>query len=59
MLELCWKGEKPIQLPDGNQRKFLEDGDELLITGYCQGIGYRVGFGECTGKVLPCNRKQQ
>ncbi|XP_021934485.1 fumarylacetoacetase [Zootermopsis nevadensis] len=53
MLELCWKGTKPIQLKDGNTRKFLQDNDEVIITGYCQGDGFRVGFGSCTGKVLP------
>jgi fumarylacetoacetase len=57
MLELCWKGEKPIKLPDGSERKFLEDGDEVIMTGYSQGIGYRVGFGECSGVILPYNRK--
>jgi fumarylacetoacetase len=53
MLELTWRGENPINLPDGEERKFLQDGDTLLISGYCQGNGYRVGFGEVTGKVLP------
>ncbi|KAJ7311072.1 hypothetical protein JRQ81_006670 [Phrynocephalus forsythii] len=53
MLELSWKGTKPIDLGNGQTRKFLQDGDEVIISGYCQGNGYRVGFGECTGKVLP------
>ncbi|KAK9506192.1 hypothetical protein O3M35_008172 [Rhynocoris fuscipes] len=53
MLELSWKGTKPIQLKDGTSRKFLQDGDEVIIEGFCQGEGYRVGFGECKGKVLP------
>jgi fumarylacetoacetase len=53
LLELTWRGEKPIRLPDSEERKFLQDGDEVIITGYCQGDGYRVGFGEVTGKILP------
>ncbi|XP_058854897.1 fumarylacetoacetase-like [Acipenser ruthenus] len=53
MLELSWKGTKTIDLGDGQTRKFLQDGDEVFMTGYCQGKGYRVGFGQCRGKVLP------
>ncbi len=53
LLELTWKGENPIKLPNGEERKFLNDGDEVIISGYCQGEGYRVGFGEVTGKILP------
>ncbi|XP_048375579.1 fumarylacetoacetase isoform X2 [Sphaerodactylus townsendi] len=53
MLELSWKGTKTVDLGNGQSRKFLQDGDEVVITGYCQGKGYRVGFGECSGKVLP------
>ncbi|CAH1789181.1 unnamed protein product [Owenia fusiformis] len=55
MLELCWKGTKTIDLGNGVTRKFLKDGDEVIITGYCDGDGYRVGFGNCTGKVLPAH----
>jgi len=53
MLELSWKGEEPIQLPGGNQRVFLNDGDRVTMSGFCQGDGYRVGFGEVTTKLLP------
>ncbi|MGH0161037.1 UNVERIFIED_CONTAM: hypothetical protein FKN15_050142 [Acipenser sinensis] len=53
MLELSWKGTQTIDLGDGQTRKFLQDGDEVIMTGYCQGKGYRVGFGQCRGKVLP------
>jgi len=53
MLELCWKGTKPIELSDGMTRKFLQNGDEVIMTGYAQGDGFRVGFGSCTGKILP------
>lgn len=52
LLELTWKGAKPIDL--GNeQRTFLEDGDTLTLTGYCQGDGFRVGFGTVSGTILP------
>lgn len=53
MLELSWKGTKPVDLGGGITRKFLQDGDEVIMTGYCQGNGYRVGFGECRSKILP------
>lgn len=52
MLELTWRGEKPIEFPNGETRKFLLDGDTVVMKGYCQGDGYKVGFGEVTGKVL-------
>ncbi|XP_011158040.1 fumarylacetoacetase [Solenopsis invicta] len=55
MLELSWKGTHTIPLKDGTTRKFLQDGDEVIIRGYCVGDGYRVGFGSCTGKLLPAN----
>src|SRR5262249_1861894 len=53
MLELAWKGTKPIALPNGEVRMFLQDGDRVTMTGWCQGPGYRIGFGEVTGLVLP------
>ncbi len=53
MLELAWKGTKPIKLPTGETRTFLQDGDRVTMTAWCEGPGYRVGFGEVTGKVLP------
>ncbi len=53
MLELTWKGENPLKLPSGEERKFLADGDTLTIKGYCGGNGYTVGFGELTGKIKP------
>ena len=55
LLEICWKGTKPLTLPDGSERKFIKNGDEINITGFCQGDGYRIGFGECAGKILPPN----
>lgn len=57
LLELTWRGEKPIQLSGNEQRTFLQDGDVVTIKGYCQGDGYRVGFGEVTGKILPAHTK--
>lgn len=54
MLELTWRGERPITLKEsGEQRSFLNDNDTVIMTGWCQGEGYRVGFGEVVGKVLP------
>ena len=53
LLELAWNGTKPIALANGARRSFLEDGDEVVMTGWCQGEGYRVGFGEVRGTVLP------
>lgn len=53
LLELTWNGQKPLSLPDGSQRTFIQDGDEVVISGWCQGDGYRVGFGEVSGVVLP------
>jgi fumarylacetoacetase len=52
LLELTWRGSKPVKV--GNvERKFLEDGDSLILIGYCQGEGFRVGFGEVEGTILP------
>lgn len=54
LLELTWKGTQPITIEEtGERRTFLEDGDTLIMSGYCRGDGYRVGFGEVSGTVLP------
>lgn len=54
MLELCWKGTKPLVLEEtGETRTFIEDGDTVTMTGFAQGDGYRVGFGEVSTKILP------
>ncbi|NUX98844.1 fumarylacetoacetase [Paraburkholderia youngii] len=53
LLESTWNGQRPLQLTSGQQRAFIEDGDELILRGWCQGDGYRVGFGACAGQVLP------
>lgn len=55
MLELTWRGTKPIMLKDGSERKFLQDGDTCIMRGYAQKDGIRVGFGEALVKVLPAN----
>jgi fumarylacetoacetase len=52
MLELTWRGQNPLKLADGETRKWLEDGDTLSIRGWCQGDGYRVGFGEVSGRII-------
>ncbi len=53
MLELTWRGANPLKLPNGETRKWIEDGDGLTITGWCEGDGDRVGFGQVAGRVLP------
>lgn len=53
LLELSWKGTKPLKLHDGSERKFLQDGDTLVIRGHCEKDGVRIGFGEVRGEVLP------
>jgi len=52
LLELSWNGTEPVSLPGGESRGFLEDGDSLVMRGWCQADGYRVGFGEVEGTVL-------
>lgn len=53
MLELAWKGTKPITLSDGSTRVFLKDGDEVIMKGFAERDGVRIDFGECSGVVLP------
>jgi fumarylacetoacetase len=53
LLELTWRGEEPIELPGGETRTFLADGDVLSLTGRAQRDGVRIGFGACEGQVLP------
>lgn len=54
MMELTWRGTQAIELPTGEQRTFLQDGDEVIMRGYCEHAGFRrIGFGECRGIVLP------
>ena len=54
LLELTWRGTRPVTLPTGEVRRFLEDGDEVIMRGYCEKEGHpRIGFGECRGTILP------
>ncbi len=53
MLELSWNGKKPLTMPDGSVRTFIEDGDTIIIKGHAEKDGVRIGFGECIGKILP------
>ena len=53
LLELTWRGTEPIQLDNGEKRIWLEDEDVISMTGWCQGDGYRIGFGEVTGQIRP------
>ncbi len=53
MLELSWGGKEPMTLDDGSVRSFLEDGDTVTFRGWCQGKGYRVGFGTAAGTITP------
>jgi fumarylacetoacetase len=53
MLELTWNGQQPLQLSNGAIRKFIEDGDTVTIRGFAEREGIRIGFGECSGKILP------
>ncbi|MFT4677729.1 MAG: fumarylacetoacetase [Candidatus Azotimanducaceae bacterium] len=53
LLELSWNGEREIECTGGETRTFIEDHDRLTMTGWAQGEDYRIGFGECTGCILP------
>lgn len=53
MLELAWKGTKPLKLNDGSERKFIQDGDTVTMRAYSEKDGVRIGFGEVSAKILP------
>ena len=53
MLELSWKGTKPLIMPDGSERKFIQDGDTVIMKAYSEKDGIKIGFGELSTKVLP------
>ena len=53
MLELSWAGKNPIALKDGSKRSFLEDGDTVILRGFCEKDGLRLGFGDVQAKLLP------
>ena len=53
MLEISWKGTKPIKMPDGSERKFIQDGDSVIFNGRAKNKDFNIGFGELISKVLP------
>ncbi|MCP4442285.1 MAG: fumarylacetoacetase [Aureispira sp.] len=53
MLEISWRGTKPVAMPDGSERKFINDKDTVIMRGWGIANGVRIGFGEASGKVLP------
>ncbi len=60
MLERTWRGTEPLQLPDGSSRKFIDDGDEIIMRGWLPAKGNlpRIGLGECRGRILPAHSAQ-
>ncbi len=56
MLEITWAGKEPLTLKDGTKRVFFNDGDNVILHGYCQNENVRIGFGECEGKILPAKK---
>lgn len=55
MLEIAWKGTKPVQMPDGTERRFIQDHDTVIMRGYCEQNGIKIGFGEVKSQLLPAN----
>ena len=53
LLELAWRGTRPLPLPDGSERSFLLDGDTVILRGYGERNGVRIGLGEVRGTVAP------
>ena len=53
MLELTWRGEKPLKMKDGTERKFINDNDTVIMRGYCEKDGTRIGFGSVKTELLP------
>ncbi len=53
MLELTWGGKKPLIMSDGTERRFINDGDSVIMRGYCKNDKIRIGFGEVSNKLLP------
>ena len=52
-------GTKEVTLDDGQTRKYLQDGDAVTLSGFCQGDGFRIGFGECSGKLIPAPQQER
>lgn len=59
MLELTWRGEKPLKMSDGSERKFIQDGDTVTLRGYCDNGVTRIGFGKVSTKLLPPFNKEK
>jgi fumarylacetoacetase len=57
MLEISWQGTRSVQMADGTERKFIADGDTVILEGWCEKDGVRVGFGEAVGKILPADKE--
>ncbi|MFM7007645.1 MAG: fumarylacetoacetase [Flavobacteriales bacterium] len=55
MLEIAWKGTKPVQMPDGSERRFIHDHDTVIMRGYCTQNGIKIGFGEVSSQLLPAH----
>lgn len=55
MLEISWAGSKSVKMADGSERKFIQDNDTVIMRGFAEKDGIRVGFGEVNAKVLPAN----
>ena len=53
MMEITWRGTKPVKMADGSERKFINDGDTLIIRGYAEKNGVRIGFGDCSSTAMP------
>ncbi|MEK6780320.1 MAG: fumarylacetoacetase [Bacteroidota bacterium] len=53
LLELTWNGQRTLRMADGSERKFIEDGDTIILRGHAEKDGVRIGFGDCSGKILP------
>jgi fumarylacetoacetase len=58
MLEITWRGTKPVVMPDGTERKFINDDDTVIMRGFGEKNGTRIGFGEVTGKIIAANSEQ-
>ncbi|MCB0494449.1 MAG: fumarylacetoacetate hydrolase family protein, partial [Cyclobacteriaceae bacterium] len=55
MMEITWRGTRPVKMSDGTERKFIQDNDTVIIRGHAVKDGVRIGFGEVKTKVLPAN----
>lgn len=55
-MELAWKGTKPIKLVNGGERKFLQDGDTVIMKAVAEGDDFNIGFGSCVGTLLPAKK---